>query len=101
MPEFPSQDDLVIQPGNPAARNGADSDQGRRMLDFVSDLRKDFVERDKMYKLIDQVVYLQQGVQIPENCRDTAGEVRSPMPTPIANSITPALSINHTTRRFN
>jgi hypothetical protein len=101
MPEFPSQDDLVIQPGNPAARNGADSDQGRRMLDFVSDLRKDFVERDKMYKLIDQVIYLQQGVQIPENFRNTAVEVRSPMPTHIANSITAALSINNPTVHFN
>lgn len=72
-----------------------DADVARESLDFVHDLRKDFEKRDKMFSLIDQVIFLQQKVEIPENFKNTAVEVRTPLPMHIANSITAALSINN------
>jgi hypothetical protein len=44
--------------------------------------------------LIDQVIFLQQRVEIPENFKKTAVEVRSPLPMHIANNITAAMSVN-------
>lgn len=70
-------------------------DIARQALDFAHDLRNDFVERDRIFNLIDQTIYLEQKVQIPENFKQTAIEVRTPLPMHIANSITSALSINN------
>lgn len=77
---------------NPAM---TDQDIARESMNFVHDLRLDFEKRDQMYALIDQVIYLQQKVEIPENFKNTAVEVRTPLPMHIANSITAALSINN------
>jgi len=72
-----------------------DADIARESLDFVQDLRKDFEKRDLLFELIDRVIYLEQRVEIPENFKNTAVEVRTPLPMHIANSITAALSINN------
>ena len=72
-----------------------DADIARESLDFVQDLRKDFEKRDLLFELIDRVIYLEQQVEIPENFKNTAVEVRTPLPMHIANSITAALSINN------
>lgn len=93
MQPFPTEDALIIQPGT-MSKTPTEGDVCGAVLDFVDDLRKEFAERDKLYSRVDDVIYLNQAVQIPENFRATAIEVRSPMPSQVANSITAALSIN-------
>lgn len=93
MTAFPTQDSLILRPGtlDQGMRN---EDTCNAVLDFVHDLRKEFTERDKIFDMVDDVIYLRQKVNIPFNFRNSAIEVRSPMPTHVANSITAALSIN-------
>lgn len=78
-----------------------DQDWVRSQLDFVHDLRRDFEKRDAMYALIEQCIFLEQAVHIPENFKQSAVEVRSPYPRHIANQITAALSLNNPKVSFN
>jgi hypothetical protein len=94
MPAFPSQDALIATPGWSGFAEMTTTDRAVAGLDFVSDIRRDFEQRDKIYRLIDQVVFLEQTVQIPDNFKNSAVETRSPLPRHIANQITAALSIN-------
>jgi hypothetical protein len=55
-----------------------DYDRAEMSLDFVNDLVQDFQLRNAQFDLIDQVIFLQQRVEIPENFKKTAVEVRSP-----------------------
>jgi len=71
-----------------------DGDLAAAALDFVQDLQREFSLRDKLYERIDQALYLEQKVLIPDNYTNSAVEVRSPLPPHIGNSITSALSIN-------
>jgi hypothetical protein len=71
-----------------------DYDRAEMSLDFVNDLVQDFQLRNAQFDLIDQVIFLQQRVEIPENFKKTAVEVRSPLPMHIANNITAAMSVN-------
>lgn len=86
--------ELQAVPGTLGLAQPNGDDYASMTLDFVRDLQSDFALRDKLYQQIDQVLFLEQGVQIPENYKNTAVEVRSPLPPHIANSITSALSIN-------
>lgn len=91
---FPSEAALVATPGwNGSA--ALSQDRISASLDFVSDLREDFEKRDQIFKLIDQVVFLEQQVKIPENFKNSAIEVRTPFARHIANQIVAALSINN------
>ncbi len=94
MPDFPDQDALIATPGTNLGAAPNIEERGRIALDFVSDLRRDFEKRDKLFKQIDQVIFMEQAVKIPENFKATAVEVRTPLALHIANSITAALSIN-------
>src|SRR5262245_32254405 len=60
----------------------------------VTQLRRDFAERDRLYERIDTVLYGEANVAIPEAYRKTATEVRSPLANHIVNTITAALSVN-------
>lgn len=91
---FPTQDGLVIQPGTLDQGKLSEQDKCHMVLDYVSELQKEFAERDRVFDKIEDVIFLNQKVQIPENFKNSAIEVRSPLPTHIANSITAALSIN-------
>jgi len=71
-----------------------DADRAALVLDFALDLTQDFARRNQQFALIDDVIFLQQAVQIPENFRNTAVEVRTPLPAHIANNITAAMSVN-------
>ena len=93
MANFPSQESLVAQRGTLAAAQTA-HELAIDTLDFVSDLRKDFAARDELYAKIDRTLFLEQKVSIPENFKNTAVEVRSPLPMHIANSIVAAMTIN-------
>lgn len=95
MSDFPSQESLEIRPAT--LKSGgrlSDEDIATVSLNFAHDLVRDFEDRDKIFKNIDDVIFLNQAVKIPENYKATAIEVRSPMPNHIAGSITAALSIN-------
>lgn len=86
--------DRYSAPGQLGLADLTDGDIAGMVLDFAHDLRNDFALRDQTYNLIDQVIYLEQKVNIPENYRQTAVEVRTPLPLHTANAITSALSIN-------
>src|SRR6266498_444034 len=91
---FPDESGLVATPGWSGFAQITQQDRALANLDFVVDLRRDFELRDAMYGLIDQCIFLEQKVHVPENFKDTAVETRSPYPRHIANQITAALSIN-------
>lgn len=90
---FPTQQSLIGSPAQDVSNMNSD-DKAAQALDFVYDLVKDFDNRDELYRKIDDVIFLDQKVAIPENFKNTAIEVRTPMPTHIANQITAALTIN-------
>ena len=82
------------QPGG-SATGDEENDRKIGMLnDLVQQLRDDFRERDSLYAAYDTVIFQQNQVQIPENYRKVALEVKSPLAPHIANTITAALSIN-------
>ena len=82
---------VSLAPGEPTM---TDADRAGLVLDFANDLTQDFATRNKQFGLIEDVIFLQQAVQIPENFRATAVEVRTPLPMHIANNITAAMSVN-------
>lgn len=92
--DFPTQQAMVAYAGVNGSSPSND-DLVQESLDFVYDLAKDFESRDKLFKLIDDVIFLDQKVHIPENFKNTALEVRTPLPSHIANQITAALTINN------
>lgn len=86
--------DLIATPGTLGLAQPTTNDLANMTLDFITDLMKDFTARDKLYRDIDRALFLEQSVIIPENFKNSAIEVRTPLPPHIANSITSALSIN-------
>lgn len=92
---FPDQADLVGVVGANGTGRNVSQDRISEALDFVADLRSDFAKRDAMFEKIDAVVFLEQAVNIPENFKASAVEVRAPYARHIANQITAALSINN------
>ena len=91
---FPDEQALVGTPGWSGFAEMTQQDRANAVLDFVSDLRAGFRQRDLTYQLIDKVVFLEQKVKIPTNYEDTAVEVRSPLPRHIINQIVAAMSLN-------
>lgn len=66
----------------------------RSTLELVTDLRRQFADRDALYSDIDAVLFGNVPVNIPEAYRKTAIEVHSPLALDIANTVTAALSVN-------
>lgn len=97
---FPSEGALIGTPGTMSRNGSAVSDRTQQSLEFLDELRQQFERRDAIFKQIEQVIFLEQGVNIPENYRQSAIEVRSPYPRHIANQITAALSINNPKVQF-
>jgi hypothetical protein len=98
---FPDEQALVGTPGWTGFATMSPEDRARAALDFVSDLRRDFEQRDKTIQLIDQVIFLEQKVNIPTNFEDTAINVQTPLPRHIVNQIVAALSLNTPAVHFN
>lgn len=98
---FPDEKALEATPGWTGFAEMTAQDRANASLDFVSDLRKDFEQRDKTFELIDKVIFLEQKVNIPENYKNTAIEVQTPLPRHIINQIVAALSLNTPSVGFN
>jgi len=81
-------------------RAGGDDVASRETLSVVNQLRKDFVARDELYQDIDDILFGNVPIEIPEAYRKTAIEVRAPLATHIASTVTAALSINPFTIQF-
>src|SRR5262252_3806013 len=78
-------------------KNSSDSEQDameRATMELAQDLRKQFADRDALYRDIDAVLFGELPVEIPEAYRKTAIEVRSPIALHIATTVTAALSVN-------
>lgn len=93
--------DFMGAPGTLGLAIPDDNAVASMVLDYCRDLQSDFQLRDELFMRVDQALYLEQEVQIPENYKNSAVQVRSPLPPHIANSITSALSINVPTVSFN
>lgn len=91
-----SAGDLIASFPTPVTPGGSAGDDAKVGLiqDIVQQLREDFRERDALYADYDTVLFQENEVQIPENYRKTALEVRSPLATHIVNTVTAALSTN-------
>jgi hypothetical protein len=81
-------------------RANQDDWQSREALSMVNQLRRDFTARDELYRDIDDILFGNLPVDIPDAYRKTAIEVRTPLAMHIANTITAALSINPFTIQF-
>jgi hypothetical protein len=66
----------------------------RATLELAEDLKRQFRDRDELYRDIDAVLFGELPVEIPEAYRKTAIEVRSPLALHIASTVTAALSVN-------
>ncbi len=75
-------------------RSGPEDYASRETTEVVNQLRRDFSERDALYRDIDDILFGRVPVDIPEAYRKTAIEVRAPLAIHIANTVTAALSIN-------
>jgi hypothetical protein len=84
----------ITRPGGQNASDVSDT------LEVVSQLRQDFQKRDDLYRDIDDVLYGNLPVEIPEAYRKTAIQVRTPLALHIANTVTAALSINPASIQF-
>jgi hypothetical protein len=63
-------------------------------IELAQDLKRQFKDRDDLYRDIDAVLFGELPVEIPEAYRKTAIEVRSPLALHIATTVTAALSVN-------
>lgn len=81
-------------------RIGTDADKAGEIEQVVGQLRQDFKARDDLYKTIENVVFQQTPVIIPDNYRETAIEARAPLALRIVNTITAALSVDPFTVQF-
>lgn len=72
----------------------------RETTEVVNQLRADFRNRDDLYRDIDDILFGNVPVEIPEAYRKTAIEVRTPLANHIASTVTAALSINPFTIQF-
>jgi hypothetical protein len=66
----------------------------RRTLEHAESLRQEFSKRDKLYRLIDAILFGDVEIKIPEAYCDTALAVHAPMALNIASTVTAALSVN-------
>jgi len=66
----------------------------RGTVELAQELKRQFRDRDQLYRDIDAVLFGTLPVEIPEAYRKTAIEVRSPLALHIANTVTAALSVN-------
>ena len=72
-----------------------ESDQAQsETLDLADDLRRNFRNRDELYREIDAIIYNEYDVEIPEAYRKTALQVHTPLPMQICNQAAAALSVN-------
>lgn len=76
------------------SKRSDDEAMERVTMELAEDLKKQFRDRDQLYQDIDDVLFGNLDVVIPEAYKKTAIEVRSPMPLDIATSVTAALSTN-------
>lgn len=83
-----------------STRDSAADYETQRVLEMVDQMQQDYAARDKLYRQIDECIYLEQEVYIPDAYKKSAVEVRSPLPLHAANQITSTLTINAPTILF-
>jgi hypothetical protein len=91
---------MSAAPPNGWLKRSDDDAMERSTLELAQDLRRQFHDRDLLYRDIDAVLFGELPVEVPEAYRKTAVEVRSPLALHIANTVTAALSVNPMTVVF-
>jgi len=96
---FPTQQMMVASRAT-LADAASNADMTQRILAQVEQIADPFAERNRTYEQIDECIFLEQAVIIPDTYQDSAVEVRSPLPMHIVNTVTAALSVNPPTVQF-
>src|SRR5262245_65080190 len=65
-----------------------------RVGDVVQQLRSDFSARDRLYRGIENVLWSDYDLNVPDAYRETTLDVNSPLQLNIAQTIAAALSVN-------
>ena len=72
----------------------------RGAMEAAEELKSQFRDRDELYQDIDDILFGNVPVEVPEAYRKTAIEVRSPLAIHIATTVTAALSVNPMSTMF-
>jgi hypothetical protein len=72
----------------------------RATCELAEQLQRDFKARDELYRDIDDTLFSNFAIEIPEAYRKTAVEVRAPLALHIAQNVAAALSVNPPTVGF-
>lgn len=91
--------DLIARPST-LGREGSSDGRAAEVQDVVTQLRRDFAERDALYERYENTLNGLTPVKIPAAYDKTATVVRTPMAAHIVNSIVAALSVNAPTVQF-
>lgn len=92
--------DLIERPATLSEPRTDEAGVVAQVTEIIDQLRTDFKPRDDKYAEIDQVIYGETPIDIPEAYQEFAEEVRSPLALHITNTITAALTVNAPTVRF-
>ena len=65
-----------------------------RACELVTQLQRDFARRDRLYAFIDDVVWSEYPIRIPDAYKQTTLEIRSPLQLNIVQTIAASLSVN-------
>jgi hypothetical protein len=85
------------------ARRSAPSDEQTMVeetVDLANGLRQTFKHRDELYAYIDQILFQELEVEIPQAYKKTALQVRAPLASHMANTVAAALTVNPLTIQF-
>lgn len=66
----------------------------RQALELAEELQRQFNDRNALYRDVDNTIFSNYAVEIPDAYRKTALEVRAPLALHIATTVTAALSVN-------
>ena len=72
----------------------------RQTMELAEQLERDFNDRNTLYRDIDDTLFSNFSVEIPDAYRKTAIEVRAPLALHIAQNVSAALSVNPPTIQF-
>lgn len=84
----------------PASTGASDAREVAQAMELVTQLRRDFAERDDLYKYVDDVLYGRINYRPPKNFRALTTARRNPLAIFYTNTITAALSVNPPATQF-
>lgn len=78
----------------PASEPGSDAREVAQCMELVSQVRRDFAQRDALYAYIDDVLYGRISANVPKGYRKIGTARRNPLANYYVNTIVAALTVN-------